>query len=77
MLLTWGSPAGILTRDSALGLYRRTNLLKTIPEGRSWRTLLRKSGMPSRSMLGAKPRLMYNTCEAAPTESVPLLRMLR
>ena len=30
---------------------------------RSWRMLLRKSGMPSRSMLGAKPRLMYNTCE--------------
>ena len=35
---------------------------------RSWRLLLRKSGMPSRSMLGAKPKLMYNTCEAAPTE---------
>ena len=34
----------------------------------SWRLLLGKSGMPSRSMLGAKLKLMYNTCEAAPTE---------
>jgi len=44
---------------------------------RSWRMLLRKSGMPSRSMLGAKHKLMYNTYEAAPTESVSLLRTLR
>ena len=44
---------------------------------RSWRMLLRKSGMPNRSMLGAKPKLMYNTSEAEPTESVSLLRTLR
>ena len=58
-----GSPAWPAGRRSRLDI-------------RSWRLLLRKSGMPSRSMLGAKLKLMYNTCEAVPTESVSLLRTL-
>ena len=30
MLRTWSSPAGILTRDSALGLYKRTSFVEKL-----------------------------------------------
>ena len=62
---TAGAGAGAPSESllSAKLLSRRSRL-----DIRSWRLLLRKSGMASRSMLGAKPKLMYNTCEALPTE---------